>query len=70
MADRQRYRLTLTTRGAVAMQGSSPDFAATDRKFRSWIGSYGTLAEAKIVLAERGHDGTYEALKQWPTDQA
>ncbi|WP_329579804.1 hypothetical protein [Streptomyces sp. NBC_01361] len=69
MADPKRYRLTLTSAGAVVMQGWWPDLASAERKFTSWIGSYSAIAEVKIVLSERGGEN-YEAMKQWPDDQA
>ncbi|MFD8779256.1 hypothetical protein ACFRU3_44055 [Streptomyces sp. NPDC056910] len=66
MDDPERYRLTLTSDGAVVMQGWWPDRATGERKFRSWIGSYGGIAEARVVLTERGVDGAEEVLKEWP----
>ncbi|MGW6481295.1 hypothetical protein ACWGDS_25940 [Streptomyces sp. NPDC055059] len=70
MTDSTRYRLTITSAGAVVMQGWWPDLAAAERKFRSWIGSYSGIPEAKIVLTERGDFGDDQILKQWPDDQA
>jgi hypothetical protein len=68
--DLERYRLTLTSDGAVVMQGWWPDRATGERKFLSWVGSYSAISDARIVLTERGDDGTERVLQQWPTGDA
>lgn len=66
MATPERYRVTLTTGGAVVMQGEWPIRETGERKFRSWIGSYGGISEARVVLTERAVDGVEKVLKEWP----
>ncbi|MFB6675624.1 hypothetical protein ACFCWG_25000 [Streptomyces sp. NPDC056390] len=70
MDDPERYRLTLTSDGAVVMQGWWSDRATGERKFRSWIGSYSGIPEARVVLTESEADGTEHVLEQWPDDEA
>ncbi|MGI5436833.1 hypothetical protein ACQEV4_04995 [Streptomyces shenzhenensis] len=61
--DEQRYHLILTIDGRPFMHGWWRDRAVANRKFRSWVGEYGSLPGAHIVLvdAEAG-----EALASWP----
>ncbi|MCX4647970.1 MULTISPECIES: hypothetical protein [unclassified Streptomyces] len=66
MADPERYRVTLTTGGAVVMQGAWAIREIGELKFRSWIVSYGGISEARVVLTERGVDGVEKVLKEWP----
>ncbi|MFH8737184.1 hypothetical protein [Streptomyces sp. NPDC017964] len=66
MTDLDRYRVTLTTRGAVVMQGAWSNRETGQRKFRSWIGSYGGISEARVVLTERAVDGVEKVLMEWP----
>lgn len=60
------YRVTLTTGGAVVMQGEWAVRETGERKFRSWIGSYSGIAEARVVLTEMSEDGAETVLKAWP----
>jgi hypothetical protein len=64
------YRVTLTTGGAVVMQGEWPIRETAERKFRSWIGSYSAIADSRIVLTERGDDGEERVLQRWPGHEA
>ncbi|MER5952377.1 hypothetical protein [Streptomyces sp. NPDC001893] len=66
MADLDRYRVTLTTGGAVVMQGAWSIRGTGERKFRSWIGSYGGISEARVVLTEMSDDGAETVLEEWP----
>ncbi|WP_327577408.1 hypothetical protein [Streptomyces sp. NBC_00145] len=66
MAALERYRVTLTTGGAVVMQGAWSIRETGERKFRSWIGSYGGIWEARVALTEMGDDGTETVLEEWP----
>ncbi|RFC77401.1 hypothetical protein DXZ75_05505 [Streptomyces sp. AcE210] len=66
MAELDRYRVTLTTGGAVVMQGAWSNRETGQRKFRSWIGSYGGISEARVVLTERAVDGVEKVLMEWP----
>lgn len=52
------------------MQDWWPDRAIGERKFLSWIGSYSAVADARIVLTERGDDGEERVLQRWPSDEA
>ncbi|MCX5435558.1 hypothetical protein [Streptomyces sp. NBC_00063] len=70
MANLERYRVTLTTGGAVVMQGSWSIRETGERKFRSWIGSYGSMPGARVTLAEQSADETWTELKAWPDSAA
>ncbi|HEY9370438.1 hypothetical protein [Streptomyces sp.] len=70
MDDPERYRLTLTSDGAVVMQGWWSNRATGERKFISWVGSYSAISDARIVLTEQDDDGTERVLQQWPTENA
>lgn len=73
MADPERYRVTLTTGGAVVMQGEWFIRETGERKFRSWIGSYGGAPGARVALAELAElaaDGSWVELKAWPDGEA
>ncbi|WP_329576700.1 MULTISPECIES: hypothetical protein [unclassified Streptomyces] len=64
------YRVTLTTGGAVVMQGEWSIRETAARKFRSWIGSYGSMPGARVALAEQAADETWTELKAWPDSAA
>ncbi|MFF1563795.1 hypothetical protein ACFVY1_09745 [Streptomyces sp. NPDC058293] len=66
MAALDRYRVTLTTGGAVVMQGAWSNRETGQRKFRSWIGSYGSIPGARITLAEQAADESWGDLEAWP----
>ncbi|MFF1401354.1 hypothetical protein ACFVZD_47715 [Streptomyces sp. NPDC058287] len=70
MADPDRYRVTLTTGGAVVMQGTWSHRETGQRKFRSWIGSYGSIPGARITLAEQAADESWRELEAWPDSAA
>ncbi|MFF1760395.1 hypothetical protein [Streptomyces sp. NPDC058266] len=71
MDEPQRYRLTLTTTGdGTVMDGRWADLATALRKFRSWIGSYGSMPGARIELAEQAADDTWNELRAWPDGKA
>ncbi|WP_326773046.1 hypothetical protein [Streptomyces sp. NBC_01445] len=70
MANPERYRVTLTTGGAVVMQGEWSIRETGERKFRSWIGSYGSTQGARIALAKQAADETWTELKAWPDGAA
>ncbi|MFI9774037.1 hypothetical protein ACIHCV_04825 [Streptomyces sp. NPDC051956] len=40
------------------------------RKFRSWIGSYGSIPGARITLAEQAADESWSDLEAWPDSAA
>ncbi|WP_327578468.1 hypothetical protein [Streptomyces sp. NBC_00145] len=70
MAALDRYRVTLMTGSAVVMQGVWPNRETGQRKFRSWIGSYGSIPDARITLAEQTADDSWSDLKAWPDSTA
>ncbi|MFB6678363.1 hypothetical protein ACFCWG_39315 [Streptomyces sp. NPDC056390] len=71
MADPKRYRLTLTTTAdGTAMDGRWSALATAERKFRSWIGSYGSMPGARIKLTEQAADDTWAELRAWPDGKA
>ncbi|QDO00759.1 hypothetical protein FNV65_35190 [Streptomyces sp. S1A1-8] len=61
--DEQRYHLILTVEGWPLMHGWWTDRAVANRKFRSWVGEYGSLPGAHIVLVDK-EEG--EVLASWP----
>ena len=69
--DDQCYLVTLTTTevGQV-MEGRWASLKTAERKFTSWIGSYGSMPGARVTLAEQVTDGTWVELKAWPDDEA
>ncbi|MFG3364687.1 hypothetical protein ACGF0K_06890 [Streptomyces sp. NPDC048156] len=65
------YRLTLTTTGVgTVMDGRWIDLATALRKFRSWLGSYGSMPGARIELSVQTADGTWIELRAWPDGTA
>ncbi|MFE5689247.1 hypothetical protein [Streptomyces sp. NPDC056512] len=69
--DDHRYRLTITTTaGRTVMDGRWSNLATAERKFRSWIGSYSAIPNARIALAEQAADATWTELKAWPNSEA
>ncbi|MFB6854901.1 hypothetical protein ACFCWV_20760 [Streptomyces sp. NPDC056341] len=70
MATPERYRLTLTSGGAVVMQSEWPIRETAARKYTSWIGSYGSMPGARIALAEQTADGPWAEVKTWPDSAA
>lgn len=71
MDEPKRYRLTLTTTGdSTVMDGRWVDLATAQRKFRSWIGSYGSMPGARIELAGQAADDTWTELKAWHDGKA
>jgi len=59
--------LILTTNevGQV-MQGRWSSLETAERKFTSWIGSYGSMPGARITLAEQAADDTWTGRKACP----
>lgn len=63
VADSGRYHLILTADGEPLMHGWWDEAAVAHRKFRSWVGEYGNLPGAHIVLVDKAEG---EALASWP----
>ncbi|MFD4653809.1 hypothetical protein [Streptomyces sp. NPDC058441] len=64
MDEPKRYRLTLTTtHDGTVMDGRWVDLATAGRKFRSWIGSYGSMPGARIELTKQAADDTWIELR-------
>ncbi|MFF3324991.1 hypothetical protein [Streptomyces sp. NPDC002889] len=61
--DQQRYCLALTIDGQPAMHGWWENRETADRKFRSWIGEYGSVTGARITLTDQVGD---RELAAWP----
>lgn len=65
--DDERYHLTLATDAdGTVMHGWWSDLDTAERKFASWIGSYGSMPGARITLVERLDGGDEQVLKSWP----
>jgi hypothetical protein len=65
----QRYHLTLTTPATgTVMEGWWASRATAERKFRSVIGSYGSIPGARVTLAEGLDDETEQVAKSWPDE--
>ena len=61
--DPPKYHLLLAIHGRPTMHGWWTDRATADRKFRSWIGDYGSTNGARITLTDET-DG--QQLATWP----
>lgn len=62
-ADQQRYHLTVTIDGRPVVHGWWSDRTTADRKYRGWIGDYGSRSGARITLTDTA---TGEQLAAWP----
>ncbi|MGW7387044.1 hypothetical protein [Streptomyces sp. NPDC054794] len=67
MAEPGRYHLTLTTEGRTVMQGWWDVRSTAERMFASWIGSYGSLPGATVVLREHAAEGE-RVVDVWQAD--
>ncbi|MGW3148899.1 hypothetical protein ACWDG1_30340 [Streptomyces sp. NPDC001177] len=67
MAEPGRYQLTLTTGGRTVLQGWWDGRLTAERMFASWIGSYGSLPGAAVVLREHATEGE-RVLDAWRAD--
>ncbi|MFE4818659.1 hypothetical protein ACFRFU_19930 [Streptomyces sp. NPDC056704] len=61
--DDQRYHLTLTLNGEVAMQGWWGSEAVARRQFATWIGERGSMPGVHIVLVD---ELEARVLASWP----
>lgn len=60
-----RFRLALTARGRPIVRGWWADEATARRKYRTWIGEYGSIPGARITLTDEGDGST---LTTWPKE--
>lgn len=58
-----RFHLTLSVAGRPVMHGWWSAESTARGKFRTWIGSYGGLPGARVVLADEETGGV---LAEWP----
>jgi hypothetical protein len=58
-----RFHLPLTSAGDPVQHGWWGSEATARRKFTSWIGEWGELPEARVVLVD---EETGEMLDSWP----
>ena len=63
MADLERFRLSLTAGGSSMMDGWWPDQTNAEQKLRDWIGEYGSLPGARLVLVDTVEG---ERVASWP----
>lgn len=59
------FHLTLTCAGRPVMHGWWGSEATARGKFRDWIGSYGSLTGAHVVLVD---EEAGETLDEWPEE--
>lgn len=65
--DPQRFHLTVSSTGRPVMHGWWSREATARDKFRDWIGAYGGMPAAQVLLVER--TGADERLvERWPAD--
>lgn len=63
--DDQRFHLTLYSSGLPVAHGWWGDRATAERKFTSWIGEFGDVDQARVVLVDEA-DGS--VLTTWPEE--
>ncbi|MDQ1013601.1 hypothetical protein [Streptomyces afghaniensis] len=63
--DDERFHLTLTAGGLPLMHGWWGKRPTAEHQYRSWIGSWGSVGGARIVLTERVSHGE-QVLASWP----
>jgi hypothetical protein len=63
--DPNRYHLTRITAGRTVQHGWWGSEVTARRKFSAWVGSYGTIPDTRITLAD---DETGETLTTWPDE--
>ncbi|WP_159038836.1 hypothetical protein [Streptomyces sp. NRRL B-1140] len=65
--DDERFHLILTADGKPVMHGWWGKKPTAEHQYLSWIGSWGSIDGARIVLTERA-DGGERVLASWPED--
>ncbi|MGW1801693.1 hypothetical protein ACWCQN_38695 [Streptomyces sp. NPDC001984] len=58
-----RFHLTLAADGRPVMHGWWSDEAVARGKFVSWVGQYGTMPDARLLLAD---EAEAHPLAVWP----
>ncbi|MFF3877290.1 hypothetical protein [Streptomyces sp. NPDC001978] len=61
-----RFHLLLTADGGEIMHGWWGNESTTRRKFSSWIGEYGTIPSARLVLAD---EDEARQVAVWPDEE-
>jgi hypothetical protein len=65
--DDERFHLILSAGGRPVMHGWWGKQSTSEQEYLSWIGSWGRIDGARIVLAERAVDGE-QVIASWPED--
>ncbi|MFD5952023.1 hypothetical protein ACFWAZ_38950 [Streptomyces collinus] len=65
--DAERFHLILTAGGKPVMHGWWGKKSTAEHQYLSWIGSWGSIEGARIVLTERTADGE-RVLASWSED--
>ena len=60
-----RLHVTLTAAGRPVMHGWWPDRGTAEGKYRTWIGTHGGIAAARVVLVD---EQEHRVLASWPDD--
>ncbi|UUA11584.1 MULTISPECIES: hypothetical protein [Streptomyces] len=65
--DDERFHLTLSSGGQPVMHGWWCKQSTAEHQYLSWIGSWGSIDRAEIVLTERAEDGEH-VIASWSPD--
>ncbi|MEU1918324.1 hypothetical protein [Streptomyces massasporeus] len=65
--DDERIHLTLSSGRKPVLHGWWGKQPTAEHRYPSWIGSWGSIDGARIVLTERANDGE-RVLASWPQD--
>ncbi|MGW0294738.1 hypothetical protein [Streptomyces tuirus] len=63
--DNERFHLVLSAGGKPVMHGWWGRKRTAEHQYLSWIGSWGSIDSARIVLTERADDGE-RVIASWP----
>ncbi|MER7952384.1 hypothetical protein ABTY59_33830 [Streptomyces sp. NPDC096079] len=65
------YIVTLKFKsGGPRVTGTWDDEDPADRRFRSWVGLYGSDTTTVITLTEQTPDGGERLIRRWPEQEA
>ncbi|MFC9682700.1 hypothetical protein [Streptomyces sp. NPDC056948] len=64
--DDERFHLTVMAGGRAMMHGWWGKQSTAEHQYRSWIGSWGCIEGAQIVLTERGDSDGERVIASWP----